>query len=662
VIDITKSLGVNPRSVPLVFSGMVFPARGARGDPLSLIAPWEPVASPRWLPPRVYKAGHFCVITGRVEIPTAGIARWSKPIARIPKKCVPRDGNLIFSVNQGSQTLTVEITQRGQLRHIAGTPKESWISLQGIAYFIEMASQPLPLAPKWKRTARFRVPSFKRAGNLCSLSGVARGGPDNLIAVVPRECRPVAAIQFNVNHNKFTQVVTVGSDGTITWSGKREWPFVRLDGVHYVVDAFSHYSPPDPRNLEGLPTSALLTPLPLYQPLTIDQRAAASKPIKITPVQIPSLGINTVSVEMPKVAPQASPIVASSEYAAFQSPRFFVVNDICHLSGVISSTSTTDLQRFLLRLPHNCRPSRRLSFQIVSRSFESTRVDVLPNGIVKYVGGLANSHFLPLDGIQFVVRPSRVRRLEPAQHFTNTLFGYGRVGYAKKGDYCLLSGFAKAVHFRERKRVCRWVKPNPNLRTIISKETMARRKVCSMKWVADSMWLHRRFLTTLPPECRPLEGHITFNLGSHVIDIKKNGAVEWINNKKSVTHISLDGIGFFTEVRDLLPMGKTWAAYSVIEGSCRRPSWKRQGSICALTGLVHGVDSSKNQRVVTRLPALCRPEKNLLFHLVDEHENLNRFIVGSNGDVIWVDGPGKGWISLDAFASSSSTNCRHDND
>jgi len=89
------------------------------------------------------------------------------------------------------------------------------------------------------RGAGFRLPSWKRQGKLCLLSGTITGGTANnqaayISAPLPAACRPHKKLTFNTNRNEISRRFDVDADGQIYSYGGAG--FKSLDGIRFVVD------------------------------------------------------------------------------------------------------------------------------------------------------------------------------------------------------------------------------------------------------------------------------------------------------------------------------------------------------------------------------------------------------------------------------------------
>ena len=97
----------------------------------------------------------------------------------------------------------------------------------------------------------------------------------------------------------------------------------------------------------------------------------------------------------------------NSDHPAEGTSFFKDLSGIVHIQGMIRCTCAATNEIFYL--PAGYRPSGQLGFAVDVSGFEHGRVDVLSNGLVKYVAGPVTGH-LSLSGISFSPRPSRLRQ------------------------------------------------------------------------------------------------------------------------------------------------------------------------------------------------------------------------------------------------------------
>ncbi len=209
------------RDHPRVFlDGVVIPVASAYGVRLTPNPPWLPYGGHSALP-RYYAAGGLCVLSGRLRLQYDDLNMWQDTIVtKLPDECRPRDdGVLIFTVNHHDATQGIKVHPDGRLQYFAGTIKVPWLSLNGIMFFTRSNSQPLELNKFWvARSKGFRIPSYRRSGRLCLLSGVAtrlgkllhdQTSADIIVTKLPEECRPLKRLVFSTNQEQTVRSVSV---------------------------------------------------------------------------------------------------------------------------------------------------------------------------------------------------------------------------------------------------------------------------------------------------------------------------------------------------------------------------------------------------------------------------------------------------------------------
>merc|ERR1711865_145071 len=130
-------------------------------------------------------------------------------------------------------------------------------------------------------------------------------------------------------------------------------------------------------------------------------------------------------------------------------------------------------------LPKNCRPNKRLVFNLNNHE-KTSRVDVLSNGVVKWVDGGNSHNWLSLTGITFATK----RKINCDVRWSNG--GPAWTTCVKVAPY---------------NTVCMWVK-KVGCRPRITK---------SGKCVTKTDFNH---IATLPKNCRPNK-RLVFNLNNH---------------------------------------------------------------------------------------------------------------------------------------------------
>jgi len=647
------------------FGGMMFPTKEQWGNSILLQNHWVPFGKP-YAPPQYYQAGSFCLLSGLVRLRDNNGNLFKPLIGTLPPGCRPKDGRIVFNANHHEVTLRIDITTNGEIQYVAGPRKYAWISLEGLGFMVESSSQPIELAKSWvPYKGAYRVPSFKRNANLCVLSGVATGGPDAIIGVVPEECRPYNRLIFFTNHNQYTHRIDVLPDGRIKRSGGfRKWAFESLDGIKYAVP-----------------------------PLGFSKWVPFGK--------------------LPKQGPSALMNNARPYGRGYADPMFTIFGDYCILDGTVE---VLDMRAAVAQLPRNCRPDRRRIFNVGVTGANSARVDVYADGIIRWRGGNSDGSWLPLDGIMFATKKAVANKLTLAPRWEDFGAAYTKAGYNKDGDLCVVTGLIRTFdrnvaswnsHLATLPEECRphdgilifhlnsheyahrvdvhpngqihWVagtrsqpwisldgisfftesssQPLPMLNgyTAYSKgDTGFRRPsikkqdvVCVLSGVVNGNG--RRHITTTLPECRP-KARMIFTVNHHThglrIDVLPDGTVEWVAGKRHQTWISLDGIRYAAEgpagivgqavVPKLTGSAITLDdAYKVYGKGYAAPQYNVIGSICVLAGMLSGHNT---RGTFAQLPETCRPPYR---HIFDNHVtdgNTMRVDVLPQGQILYAGG------------------------
>lgn len=138
---------------------------------------------------------------------------WLATIGNLPADCRP-ERRLIFKVNHHEHTHRVDVLADGTILWVVGEKQHAWISLDGIGFFTAIKPEnALKLLNDWAPYGgNYRPPSWKRQGDLCVVTGLAkptRGTAE--MALLPRDCQPVSHLIFAVNQHSRTERIDVSS-------------------------------------------------------------------------------------------------------------------------------------------------------------------------------------------------------------------------------------------------------------------------------------------------------------------------------------------------------------------------------------------------------------------------------------------------------------------
>jgi len=278
----------------------------------------------------------------------------------------------------------------------------------------------------------------------------------------------------------------------------------------------------------------------------------------------------------------------------YGTPKFEIIDGICIVEGLIKSGAWS----ILATLPADCRPNKRLIFNLNNHQFTS-HVDVLENGQVGWVAGGRSHHWISLSGIAFPTLAPR----------SNLALAKGWVAYG----HCY-----KTPSFTVVKGMC-FVEGT----------------------IKSGAWNH---LATLPDNCRPPK-RLIFNLNNHQytsrVDVTTDGKIHWVAGGRRHGWLSLTGIMFATKSAEsqALTLASKWAAYGHDYGA---PSVAVVDGMCNVEGLIR----SGAWGFLATLPTNCHPNKRLIFNM-NNNQFTSRIDVLTNGQIHWVaGGRSHGWISL----------------
>lgn len=267
------------------------------------------------------------------------------------------------------------------------------------------------------------------------------------------------------------------------------------------------------------------------------------------------------------------------------------------VSGLITGGNYGELAT----LPAGVRPTKQLIFNMNNHG-QSARVDVFPNGKIKWVAGGKEHGWISLSGINFDLATGNALKLSSGWQKYSAA-AYGIPTQIKSGTIVRLEGLIKNGA----------IKPST--------------------------------IATLPPGSRPnkiLVFNVNNNAKSTRIDILPNGQIKWVAGGKDHGWVSLSGINFNLAKGKVLPLTNGWKKY--LNAQYAAPSYSKSGDIVTLEGLIeHG---AIQPGMIATLPVGFRPSTHLLFS-ANNHAKSARIDIFPNGQIKWTAG-GKdhGWVSL----------------
>ena len=554
--------------VPL--NGMLFPVKGTEIQDVPLHqGRWRSFGS-GYMDPTFYVDPDtgFCVLQGTVTTSCGNTGCFNYLIGTLPSACRPRDGRLLMSANNGQYSARVDVLTNGQIHFVARAGGSiPYVSLSGMSFFTESQSQPLDLVGGWRDYNHgYRKPSYQILKNkLCVLSGLATGGYSGfgIVAKLPKACHPHRRLIFSISNHQYTKRVDVLPNGDVLYvDGTAAHSLITFDNIRIVIGgdkipyAKETLSAADNINLE-----VNVTALPLLKPW-------------------------------------------SATGNGYRAPQVQRTGVLCLLSGVARSN---DIRASVTKVPSFCAPAgKRRIYDQHTTSTATTRMDLLADGTVRYSGGSHAGSFLPLDGIIYPVKGTRLSSLYLVNPIVNYGGEYEGAHFLKQGDLCVLGGLVKH---------------------------------------SGNSAIGHRTLAVLPPGCRPVDGYLIFMTNHHQysqrMDITKEGSVRITGGPSAHAWASLSGIAFFTRSPNQIDFATGWRVY---HPSHRRPSWRLQNGLCVLSGLAYGYGHVNHMGT---LPRECRPAERVIMKS-SYHSYATRIDVLPDGRIMWVDCKRRnGWVSLD---------------
>ena len=584
--------------------------------------------------------------------------------ATLPEGCRPANTLDFDMPGPHTEEQRITVNTKGQIafKSSLGKITSGWFSVGGMVFPTDAAEpKDLDLKAPWVNFGKdnFGDATYVKVGELCVLSGMVRisnnnwGSRGSHVLTIPAECRPTDGVIFtSISHGNRLMRADIGTDGRLvfhaTWDSS---PFLSLNGIAFMTESSSQ-----PLTLENNWSAyggAYRKPSYFRQDklcvLSGLARGSARGPVAAVPsecrppkklifhtIQHPEVqridvypdgrvvwvdGVNrhgyvsldgiryvvgqrVLSHASPADKPLAKVDVKLNEAwkdfgGEFRGITVTRMGSLCMLSGLLKSD---DIQSELMVLPEDCRPEGgRLVFNSVIKGMANARIDVDQDGITKWAGGSSKGTYMSLDGIKFGVVGTRASAVKLDGNYVPYGRGYAEPSFFLQGDLCTLTGMAKRAD-------------------------------------NNNMPASGHYLFYLPPECRPTDGHVIFPVNHHQyhlsLTIHQDGST-YMSSWNGIAHpwFSLSGISFFTSSgQNKLKLQPNWWAH--LHG-WRAPSYRLNGQICVLSGLVTGNGNSR--RHVTTLPVGCRPNKRLIFY-TSEWQWLTRMDVLPDGRVFHVDG------------------------
>ena len=224
----------------ITFSGISFPLWTAQSELVMVQKPLNETAQHTL---SLVRHNGFCMLAGSVAGEFSRLTnKDARPLilATLPETCRPLDGDMLFDALIGYTAVQVRISTAGLVKllptHVPANSR--FISLAGIFFFTHQQLHPMTLGYMWKPAiAKQRVPSYRKAGTLCVLSGVLTSGISNELATLPQECRPKRLLNFATRAEGVPTVrIDVLPTGVVRRMSRSNIQTISLDGIAFTVE------------------------------------------------------------------------------------------------------------------------------------------------------------------------------------------------------------------------------------------------------------------------------------------------------------------------------------------------------------------------------------------------------------------------------------------
>jgi hypothetical protein len=265
------------------------------------------------------------------------------------------------------------------------------------------------------------------------------------------------------------------------------------------------------------------------------------------------------------------------------------------------------------------RPSKRFIFG-QNNHVNSCRVDMFPNGVLKWVGGTKDHGWISLSGV--IYSPTQAGTEIPLNisHWAPYGGEYGAPSWVKEGNIVVLSGLARIS--------TAWATVNQG-----------------DSWNENN--LGGRLIGQLPEGARPTK-RLVFNCDNHGkanrVDVLPNGKIVLTSTGSGEAWMSLNNIAFSTVEGAPLQLLNNWAVY---HSDWAVPSAIKHGNICMLQGLIKPPTATPGSwNKVAQLPKEMWPARQLIFNGMGANQTA-RLDVTTDGGVWWGVGLDTiDWVSL----------------
>lgn len=634
--------------------------------------------------PSYHKEGNICMLGGLIN------GNGARLMGTLPKECWP-ESTLSFSVNHHDRMNYILITNEGKIEYPSGQRRHSWVSFEGIHYYVKSFTKPdvegadVPQMENGKALKLlhgakpygegFQAPSYVVSNGLCVLSGKIMASDHRIVyTVLPEECRPERRHSFALYSGHIMRI-DVTAEGEVKFinsydrTNYLEW--VDLSSIAFPVKATKEFH----LELLGYMVSydttfaeasySLVNDLCVISGFILDKRfSSVPQGTKIARLpdacrvdrykafaQTNSQGLNSVLLT-------ADGYIQTWGNNGHNSQPFLSLSGIVFHPKVGTNVNLRNgwsaygygwkeptfkvtkglcLLSGLVRgsrvglvaqLPGSCRPSAGQSFHTSNHNYP-IRLDVFADGRVYMPWG--NHHgWISLDGIKFVT--------DGGDGDANVVVKDAPVqskalalnaGVSGHGD-----GFGAPLYHK-------WG------------------ALCFASGLAkvENGQLQRTY-AVLPEECRPA-GQIAINqntfmngdVDSFRADINVNGVIRFRNGASNAGILSFNPFFFPVKAASLMPieLNDRWTGYG---HGFQEPSWMKQGDYCVLTGALEGpMHKGSMSTHLATLPAECRPDGRVIMAANTGRDQI-RVDVLADGRIIIVNNPDtrSGIVSLDGLA------------
>jgi len=295
------------------------------------------------------------------------VKQWGE-LATIGPACRP-NYDIELLANNHASTSKITVTKDGSISWKSGGERHGWISLSGVVWkaggelegnmdapnlIASIDQKPVAFSNGWEGES---TAAYKQ-GNVCFILGDCKSGRnfDGTIMTLPTVCRPPVRMMFPFAHGERTFRIDVRPDGGVE---PKDVP----------ADVEKHL------NLQSLI-------FPTEEGEELDLNAAGNWG-------------------------------TTKEYPL---PMAFRQGAMCILSGVAVNSDIRGGVHSLLQasgkpatLPEWCLPRNRMAFTTISTTGKAVRIDVMPDGEVRWIAGFREK-YLNFVGIKFEVRADIVQK------------------------------------------------------------------------------------------------------------------------------------------------------------------------------------------------------------------------------------------------------------